>query len=176
MENWLTAAAPVLLKTIASALGIMLIILAVVRTAGLRTFAKMSSFDFASTVAIGSIMATVVMNTGQSLLKAGVAMATVVGFQQFFAYLKRQSRPFENAVENTPVMLMRGNEILNDNLARTGVTRSDLLAKLREANVIQLTEVKAVILETTGDISVLHSDGNEEVADILLEGVETYSA
>lgn len=30
--------------------------------------------------------------------------------------------------------------------------------KLREANVLDLSQVRAVILETTGDVSVLHGD------------------
>ena len=40
---------------------------------------------------------------------------------------------------------------------------------LREANALQLSQVRAVILEDTGDVSVLH--GPEEVDDELLEGV-----
>jgi len=40
---------------------------------------------------------------------------------------------------------------------------------LREANVLHYGQVKAVVLETTGEISVLH--GNEEFDDSLLEGV-----
>ena len=49
------------------------------------------------------------------------------------------------------------------------MTRSDVLAKLREANVLAMTDVRAVVLETTGDISVLHGDA--QVDDILLAGV-----
>jgi len=171
MENWLIASLPILLQTIASVIGIMLIILLIVRTGGLRTFAKMSSFDFASTVAVGSIMASVVMNGGQSLAKAGIAMATIVSFQQLAAFLKRRNNTLESMIENTPMMLMDGPNILTKNMAKTGVTHADLMAKLREANVIELSEVKAVVLETTGDISVLHSSGNEAVAEVLLAGV-----
>lgn len=172
MENWLYASLPILLKAIGSVIIIMLVILLIVRTAGLRTFAKMSSFDFSSTVAIGSIMASVVMGNGQSLLKAGIALATIVAFQQLFAFTKRRSSAFESLTENQPMLLMDGPVILEENLNKTGVTHNDLMAKLREANVIEMSEVKAVILETTGDISVLHSSGPEEVASALLEGVK----
>jgi uncharacterized membrane protein YcaP (DUF421 family) len=37
------------------------------------------------------------------------------------------------------------------------VTKDELRGKLREANVLQLNQVKAVVLETTRDISLLHS-------------------
>ncbi|MDZ7755806.1 YetF domain-containing protein [Rhodohalobacter sp.] len=52
------------------------------------------------------------------------------------------------------------------------VTREDLLAKLREANVTQFSQIKAVIMETTGDISVLHhQDTDHEIDKELFEGV-----
>nr|WP_253931729.1 YetF domain-containing protein [Lewinella sp. W8] len=155
----------------ASSVVILTLMIIVVRIFGLRTFAKMSSIDFASTIAIGTILASVVMNGDQSLLKGAVAMVAVIGFQQLFSRLKRFSDRFESAVENQPLLLMEGPDILYDNLAAGNVTEADLMAKLREANVIAFTEVKAVVLETTGDISVLHGDGQTEVDARLLDNV-----
>lgn len=52
------------------------------------------------------------------------------------------------------------------------ITRSDIIAKLREANAIQLDDVLAVVVETTGDISVLHQTGDDCTIDPkLMEGV-----
>lgn len=172
MENWLTAPWEVLLKTAASGLLVFVIIIVYVRIAGLRTFAKMSSFDFASTIAIGSILAAVVMNTNTSLLKGAVALGTILAFQQLYAGLKYRSNAFEGIAENEPVLLMDKTEFLEDNMKKTGVSRSDLIAKLREANVTRMEQVLAVVLETTGDISVLHqADAEPPLEDVLLEGV-----
>ena len=47
-----------------------------------------------------------------------------------------------------------------------------MIAKLREANVIDFSQVKAVVLESTGDISVLHTSNDDiELNNDLLEGV-----
>jgi len=43
---------------------------------------------------------------------------------------------------------------------RSRVTEDDVRAKLREANVFNYHEVEAVVLETTGDVSVLHGGSN----------------
>ena len=59
METWTFASLSILLKVIVSLVVIFGIIILITRVSGLRTFAKMSSFDFASTIAIGSILATV---------------------------------------------------------------------------------------------------------------------
>ena len=133
--------------------------IAVARLYGLRSFAKMSSVDFASTIATGSILATIAVNPDQSLLKGTVALLTVVGFQNLFSYVKRNFSAVEAATENSPVFLMYNGRILHRNLARCGVTNSDLMAKLREANVLRLADVRAVVFETTGDVSVLHGEG-----------------
>lgn len=52
---------------------------------------------------------------------------------------------------------MIGPDMLEENLKATKVTPDDLKAKLREANVTDLNQIKAVVLETTGEISVLHN-------------------
>ncbi|MEW9918550.1 YetF domain-containing protein [Marimonas sp. MJW-29] len=43
-----------------------------------------------------------------------------------------------------------------ENLAKGGMTLDDLWAKLREANAFDIKQVHAVVLESTGDVSVLH--------------------
>ncbi|WP_420458790.1 DUF421 domain-containing protein [Neolewinella sp.] len=171
MEDWLTAPWGTVLETAATVFIIYSIIVLFVRLAGLRTFAKMSSFDFASTVAMGSILATVVMNSDTSILKGAVALAAIMLFQQIFAGLKLRVPAIEDLTQNSPTLLMDGTEFLHDNMRRTGVNRSDIVAKLREANVIELSEVKAVVLETTGDISVLHGTSDKVLDGIIMEGV-----
>ncbi|WP_116108767.1 DUF421 domain-containing protein [Lewinella sp. IMCC34191] len=172
MENWLTAPWDVLLKTAATAIAVFIIIVVYARITGLRTFAKMSSFDFAATIAIGSILASVIMGTDTSIMKAAVALATILVFKQVYTSIKLKSDAFENLAENSPILLMDGSTILYDNLKQTNVSESDLIAKLREANVIRMSQVMAVVLETTGDISVLHQEGDEAIDDILLSGVQ----
>ena len=73
-------------------------------------------------------------------------------------------------MDNDPLMLMEGNKIYYENLKKARVTESDLRGKLREANVIQLSEVRAVVFETTGDVSVLHSP-DKKLEDWLIKDV-----
>ena len=171
MENWLYANGGLLIKVLFSVLVIFSVIIVITRISGLRTFAKMSSFDFASTIAIGSILASVVLNTGQSLLKGSIALAAIVAFQSLFALLVRRSKAFKKTCTNDPVMLMHKGTILYENLKKTNVGEGDLIAKLREANVLDFSEVLAVVLESTGDMSVLHTSENKELMPKILYGV-----
>ena len=175
METWTFASLSILLKVIVSLVVIFGIIILITRVSGLRTFAKMSSFDFASTIAIGSILATVIMNTNQSLLKGGIALAGIIMFQTIFSFAIRKSKTLSKLLTNAPMMLMYEGEILHENLEKTNVGEDDLIAKLREANALNFSEVKAVILESTGDMSVLHSKDDSNLEDRILKGVKDIS-
>ena len=76
-------------------------------------------------------------------------------------------------LENQPTLLMRDGEFLDDALASCRMTRSDLAEKLRMASVTDLNEVRAVILETTGDVSVIRG---ETLQTDVLKGVRTRSS
>ncbi len=76
----------------------------------------------------------------------------------------------DELVDNKPLLLMDGPKVLDENLRKSRVTMPDLRAKLREANITDPDrEVLAVVLETTGDISVLSGDG--PLDPTLLEGI-----
>lgn len=171
MENWLYANEMIIYKSAISVVAIYTIILLYSRLFGLRTFAKMTSVDFAATIAMGSIFADVIGSTDYSILKGGIALFVIILLQTLYSFFIRKSSAFKKALTNTPLLLMKDGEVLHENLSKANVSKGDLYGKLREANVIELCEVRAVVFEVTGDISVLHTRGDEKLADVLLEGV-----
>lgn len=146
--------------------------LIVTRVAGLRTFAKMSSIDFTTTIAIGSVIASTILSSKTSISKGIVALVSIVVIQLGTASLTKRSNFLNKLLTNQPLLLMKDGEILHGNLDRSGVSESDLIAKLREANALKFENVKAVVFETTGDISVLHDSDDESLDSRLLLGVE----
>lgn len=144
-------------------------VIVLTRINGLRSFAKMAPHDFAATIAIGSILAATAAGS-VPLWQGVVALTALYATQRFYQWWRRHGG--ESVTDNTPLLLMAGDRVLADNLRRGSVTRSDLRGKLREANVVHYGQVLAVVLETTGDISVLHGDPDQVTLDVdLLEGV-----
>ncbi len=137
----------------------MLWVVVLIRMNGLRSLSKMTNFDFVMTVAMGSLVA----GGGQAsewltFAQVSAAMAALFLFQHVASRLRRASDALENIMQNEPILLMKNGEISEKALAETRVARSDLIAKLREANALDWSKVHAVVLETTGDVSVLHGD------------------
>ena len=172
MSDWFTASPTALLGVVLSTIGLYAVLIALIRVVGLRSFSKMSSFDFAMTVAIGSVLASTIVTPTPPLVQAAVALASLFGVQVVIAALRKHTAWAEHVVDNEPIVLMAGDRILHDNLSQTRVTENDLWAKLREANVLDPQEVRAVVLETTGDISVLHGQPDRvDLHPCLLRGV-----
>lgn len=172
IAKWLTTSWGTAGLAVLSALGIYAALVILTRLAGLRSFSKISSFDFAVTVAIGSLLATTILSSDPPLARAAVALAALYAIQMGVAVLRSRSKVVRRAVDNAPLLLMDGETILHDNLRRARVTEDDLRAKLREANVLRIDEVRAVVMESTGDVSVLHGDPDGPSLDAgLLEGV-----
>jgi len=157
MSQWFEFSFTSMIAILLTCFGIYTAIIVFTRIFGKRSFSKMSSFDFAMTVAVGSMIATTVLTKSVSLLHGTTALFFIYLLQLVAAYFRRW-KGFQELIDNTPLLLMDGEEILHENLKKARVTESDLRSKLREANVIRLEQVKAVIFETTGDIAVLHSD------------------
>ena len=154
-----------------SALGMYVGLIVLTRVAGLRSFSKMSSFDFAITVAVGSVLAGTVIAEDPPLLQALAALTILYALQIGLAFLRQRSDAVQQTVDNAPLLLMAGREILHDNLRKAKVTEGDVRAKLREANVLSLDHVHAVVLEATGDVSVLHGDPDADLDLSLFQGV-----
>ena len=144
----------------ACAVGIYLAIIVYTRLSGKRSFSKMSSVDFAMTIAIGSIIASVILTSSISLTEGLIALGAVYILQMFTSIL-RLVKPLQKLFDNKPLLLMDGDKVLVDNLKKARVTLGDLRSKLREANVLDTSQIRAVIFETTGDISVLHTDKDD---------------
>ncbi|KQI70298.1 hypothetical protein AN189_02700 [Loktanella sp. 3ANDIMAR09] len=144
------------------------VVVALTRIAGLRSFSKMSGFDFAVTVAIGSVLAATVMTPSTPISHGIAALIGLFVVQMLIARVRAKSERVRNAVDNDPLLIMRDGEFLMHNIHKAGMTKADLIGKLREANALEFSKVRAAIFEPTGDVSVLHGDRFD---DRLLDGV-----
>ncbi|MFG0296010.1 MAG: DUF421 domain-containing protein [Maioricimonas sp. JB045] len=158
IEKWITSDWNAVPMVVLSGVVTYVAILVYTRIVGLRSFSKMSAADFAITVAVGSLFASTVSSPSPALLLGLVALAVLFAGQWSVAWMRRRANWISRWIDNEPLLLMAGGTMIPENLTRANVTRNDIYAKLREANVIEYEQVLAVVFETTGDISVLHSD------------------
>lgn len=173
MQEYFETSGSSILSIILSALGVFIVIIVLTRIAGKRSFSKMSNFDFAMTVSIGAMIATTILSPSVTFFQGIIGLSAIFMLELLSNYLRQQYRRYQKTVDNTPLLLMDGSEILYKNLEKARLTKEDLLANLRQANVLQLSQVKAVVFENTGEISVLHSaNSSVQLEDFLLTDVK----
>ena len=132
MEKWFYSDMESLFAISITTLAIYIAVIIFTRIFGKRSFSKMSSFDFAMTVAVGSLIATTILSKSVTLLE-GIVGLFMVYLYQLTAALLRKWKPFRRAIDNEPLLLMMGPDILEENLLKARVTKGDLRSKLLEA-------------------------------------------
>lgn len=125
-----------------------------IRINGLRSLTSMSSVDFVSTVVIGPVIASSLMSRGPTMVPGAVALIALFVLQYLFSKARRHVST--SVVENEPLLLMDRGRIVEENMAMARVNPDDLREGLRAANVHSFDEVVAVVLERTGDVSVIN--------------------
>lgn len=128
-------------------------IIVLVRVFGQRALASLSSFDLAAIIALGAIIGRSILGNTPTLVSGVLALATMLVLQALTGRLRRFGR-IEGIVNSPAIVLMAGDEVLLDNLARAHVDRGEVISKLRMSGIRQYREVACVILEPTGQISV----------------------
>ncbi|RIL05767.1 MAG: DUF421 domain-containing protein [Proteobacteria bacterium] len=129
-------------------------LVALLRIAGKRTVSKMNAFDLVVTVAIGSVLATLV--TSQMAIADGVAaLALLIALQFAVAWTSSRAAWFGRLVKAQPAAVLREGALDGAAMRRERIAADEVRAALREAGVADLDDAALVVLETDGTLTVL---------------------
>jgi uncharacterized membrane protein YcaP (DUF421 family) len=127
------------------------------RASGKRTLSKMNAFDFIITVALGSTLANVSLNKDITLAEGALALFLLVGLQYLITWLSVRVNFVKSLITSTPALLFYKGEILDDVMKKERVTMEEIKSKARERGIASLDEIDAIVLETTGSITIIPS-------------------
>lgn len=135
-------------------------LITLLRLFGKRTLSKMNAFDLVVTVALGSTLATILLNKDVTLAQGVLALALLIGMQFVVTWSSLRFRWVRKLATGEPTMLLYQGRLLPVALRWTRVTEDEVRAAVRIAGVATLDEVKAVVLETDGSFSVVRNGGS----------------
>jgi uncharacterized membrane protein YcaP (DUF421 family) len=127
------------------------------RVARRRTLAQWTAIDFAATVAIGAIMGRTAIASDQGVMVGIVALATILAAHSLAMYA-RFNRWFAKLVDHRVRVLVDHGQLRRDQLLLCGLTDNDVIAKLRERGVQRLEELRYVLYETKGELTIVRED------------------
>jgi uncharacterized membrane protein YcaP (DUF421 family) len=134
------------------------------RVMGKRILSKMNAFDLVVTVAIGSMLANILLNQEIPLAEGVLGMGLLILLQFVISFLSVRIPKFASLIKAQPVLLYYQDRFLEENMRRERVLEAEILASVRAQGKTDIEQVLGVVLETDGSITVLSKDSNETLS------------
>lgn len=149
-----------------------LVLVVFLRVSGKRTLTKLNAFDLVVTVALGSTLATVLLNRNVPLADGAMAFSLLVGLQYAVTWLSVRVPWLRRIVTGEPALLLNRGDFMPVAMRKARITKDEVRAAVRSSGVLSMEEVEGVVLETDGSLSVIPR--GSETGHTSLEGVKGY--
>lgn len=128
------------------------------RLSGKRTLAKPNAFDLVVTVAVGSTLATTLLNGDVSWTEGALAVALLASLQLLVAWMTTRLPRGRAVVTARAALLLRDGQPVPGALRNQRVTLDKVRQAVRSAGLGALSTVAAVVGERDGSMSVVSTD------------------
>ncbi|SDM76136.1 DUF421 domain-containing protein [Sediminibacillus halophilus] len=136
-------------------------LIVLLRITGKRTLTKLNAFDLVVTVAIGSTLATILLNQKVSIFQGVTALATLVFLQFIFAWSSIRSAFINRLIKAEPKLLFYQGRFFEQEMEKERIQRIEVFQAVRNQGLASMDMVEAVILETDGSMSILKKTRND---------------
>lgn len=130
-------------------------LVSLLRVSGKKTLSKMNAFDLIVTVALGSTLATILLNKNVALAEGISAFFILIALQYLVAWLSIRSDGFKKLIKSDPKLIFYQGKYLKENIVKERVLEVEILQAARSSGVNSMEQVEAVVLETDGSISII---------------------
>ncbi len=138
------------------------------RISGKRTLAKLNAFDFVVTVDLGSTL-SYMMLAMVPLVEGTIVLLLIIIMQYFFAWTARSSKKMERLINAVPSLIFYDGIFIEKTMAKEAITKSEIFSMIRNSGIDQIEDVKAVVMELNGQITVVrksNGNGNSSLDDV----------
>ncbi len=138
-------------------------VILIIRASGKRTLSKLHAYDFVVTVCLGSIMASTIVLPNLSLYRGMAGFASLILMEYIISHLAMRFKSVRNVILAKLTILFYDGEFFEDEMWRERVTKEEVYESMRANGHEALDDVKAVVLEAEGSMSIVpYSEIKEE--------------
>jgi uncharacterized membrane protein YcaP (DUF421 family) len=145
----------------AKAAGMYAVALVGLRLAPRRTLSQWTAIDVAAAVALGAIIGRTAIAGDQSLA-VGAAALTAILVANYLAALCRFNSRIAGLVDHRVKVLVDHGKLRPRQLRRCGLIEDEVLAYLRRNGVASLSDVRYVLYESKGELTIVPEHGPQE--------------
>jgi len=136
----------------------------VLRISGKRTLSKMNSFDFIVTVALGSVLATTIVNYKDSFWNGLLTFAILVALQYMATWLSVRFKTVESILKSEPTLLFYDGDFQQKAMKNERITRKELKQGIRKAGFVSFDEISAIIMESDGKLTIMSQSQKRQLS------------
>lgn len=131
------------------------VLLLMARLMGKPHISQLTFFDYATGITIGSIAASMSVDTSVEMISAAVGILVWSGLSIAMEKLVLKNLPARMILQGEPIVVVRNGKLMEEAMARSHYNIDELLAHLRGYQIFDLSKVQEAVLETNGKLSVL---------------------
>ncbi len=135
------------------------LLLAMVRLMGKRQIGELQMTEFISAVMLSEAAVFPITDRDIPLLYGLLPLVVISSTEVILALLCRKYAPVRHLLEGKPILLVENGRYMEKNLTRTRISREEVDSQIRVFGLQSVRQVDKVILEPTGQMSVLPKEG-----------------
>jgi len=140
-----------------------LTLLILTRIMGRKEISQMTFFNFVSGISIGTIGASLAIDSTLSVRNGLIALVVWSIFTIALGFIDIKNKRFREVIEGQPKILIKNGKIMEDALRSVRLDVDALNALLREKNVFSVFDVDYAIFEIDGKLSVMKKETQQFV-------------
>lgn len=137
-------------------------------TSGKRSLTQLNTFDLVVTVAIGSVLSTILLDKNVSLLEGLLAFVLLILLQFVLTFTSVRWKKFNKLIKSEPSLLYLNGSFLRETMKKERISEGDILQSVRSDGIGDLKEVQAIVLENDGSLSVISGELGNTLANVRL--------
>ena len=120
-----------------------------------RSGGQFAGYDFAFFWMMGGVTASPLFDSKLNFVNTITIVVIIFAMHYLLSYLAVKNRTFAKFLIGQPVVIMSHGKVIRQNMTKALLPLEMLLSELRVADVPNLNEVEAAVMETSGHVSVL---------------------
>lgn len=149
------------MESVLRAATIYIALMIIMRLAGKRSLAQITTFDFVLLLIIGEATQQALLGQDYSITNALIVIVTLVSLDIGFSLLKRRSKKLDKLLEDVPLVIVENGVALKERMDKARVDEEDVLSAARHLQGLErLDQIRYAVLERSGGISIIPKQKN----------------
>ena len=149
-----------------------IVLIAVIRLLGKREVGEISVFDLVIILMVADI-ATLAINADWSMVIPSIlSLFSLLILQKILAFLALKIPFVRKVVDYSPSIIIYDGKLNLKEMKKQAYTVEDLICQAREKGIMDLSEIKMAILESTGELSIYPKQMyKKQILPIIISGM-----